>query len=251
MTDIKSMTLTELKELMTELGEKPFRAKQIYSWLHEHLAASWEEMTNLPKSLKQKLEAYPITALETVDVQISKTDGTRKYLFRLSDGNMIESVLMKYKYGNSVCISSQAGCRMGCRFCASTIGGLARNLLPSEMLDQIYRIQASIGERVSNVVVMGSGEPLDNYDNLLRFIHILTEEGGLHLSQRNLTVSTCGLVPKMYELAEEKLQMTLAVSLHAPNDEKRQELMPIAKKYSMDEQSEFFHDMKQIFNYAG
>ena len=142
---------------------------------------------------------------------------------------------MKYKYGNSVCISSQAGCRMGCRFCASTIGGLARNLLPSEMLDQIYRIQASIGERVSNVVVMGSGEPLDNYDNLLRFIHILTEEGGLHLSQRNLTVSTCGLVPKMYELAEEKLQMTLAVSLHAPNDEKRQELMPIAKKYSMDE----------------
>ena len=235
MTDIKSMTLTELKELMTELGEKPFRAKQIYSWLHEHLAASWEEMTNLPKSLKQKLEAYPITALETVDVQISKTDGTRKYLFRLSDGNMIESVLMKYKYGNSVCISSQAGCRMGCRFCASTIGGLARNLLPSEMLDQIYRIQASIGERVSNVVVMGSGEPLDNYDNLLRFIHILTEEGGLHLSQRNLTVSTCGLVPKMYELAEEKLQMTLAVSLHAPNDEKRQELMPIAQKYSMDE----------------
>ena len=231
MTDIKSMTLTELKELMTELGEKPFRAKQIYSWLHEHLAASWEEMTNLPKSLKQKLEAYPITALETVDVQISKTDGTRKYLFRLSDGNMIESVLMKYKYGNSVCISSQAGCRMGCRFCASTIGGLARNLLPSEMLDQIYRIQASIGERVSNVVVMGSGEPLDNYDNLLRFIHILTEEGGLHLSQRNLTVSTCGLVPKMYELAEEKLQMTLAVSLHAPNDEKRQELMPIAQKY--------------------
>lgn len=229
MTDIKSMTLTELKELMTELGEKPFRAKQIYSWLHEHLAASWEEMTNLPKSLKQKLEAYPITALETVDVQISKTDGTRKYLFRLSDGNMIESVLMKYKYGNSVCISSQAGCRMGCRFCASTIGGLARNLLPSEMLDQIYRIQASIGERVSNVVVMGSGEPLDNYDNLLRFIHILTEEGGLHLSQRNLTVSTCGLVPKMYELAEEKLQMTLAVSLHAPNDEKRQELMPIAQ----------------------
>ena len=218
MTDIKSMTLTELKELMTELGEKPFRAKQIYSWLHEHLAASWEEMTNLPKSLKQKLEAYPITALETVDVQISKTDGTRKYLFRLSDGNMIESVLMKYKYGNSVCISSQAGCRMGCRFCASTIGGLARNLLPSEMLDQIYRIQASIGERVSNVVVMGSGEPLDNYDNLLRFIHILTEEGGLHLSQRNLTVSTCGLVPKMYELAEEKLQMTLAVSLHAPRN---------------------------------
>ena len=235
MTDIKSMTIDELKELMTQIGEKPFRAKQIYSWLHEHLVTSYDEMANLPKSLKQKLADYPITALETLDVQISKVDGTRKYLFRLADGNMIESVLMRYKYGNSVCISSQAGCRMGCRFCASTIGGLTRNLLPSEMLDQIYRIQTSIGERISNVVVMGTGEPLDNYDNLLRFIHILTEDGGIHISQRNLTVSTCGLVPKIYELAEEKLQMTLAVSLHAPNDEKRRELMPIANKYSMDE----------------
>ena len=157
MTDIKSMSLDELKELMKEIGEKPFRAGQIYSWLHEHFAVSWEEMTNLPKGLREKLKEYPITALETEDVQISKIDGTRKYLFRLSDGNMIESVLMKYKHGNSVCISSQAGCRMGCRFCASTIGGLARNLLPSEMLDQIYRIQASTGERVSNVVIMGSG----------------------------------------------------------------------------------------------
>ena len=235
MTDIKSMTIDELKELMTQIGEKPFRAKQIYSWLHEHLVTSYDEMANLPKNLKQKLADYPITALETLDVQISKVDGTRKYLFRLSDGNMIESVLMRYKYGNSVCISSQAGCRMGCRFCASTIGGLTRNLLPSEMLDQIYRIQTSIGERISNVVVMGTGEPLDNYDNLLRFIHILTEDGGIHISQRNLTVSTCGLVPKIYELAEEKLQMTLAVSLHAPNDEKRGELMPIANKYSIDE----------------
>ena len=236
MTDIKSMTIDELKELMTQIGEKPFRAKQIYSWLHEHLVTSYDEMANLPKSLKQKLADYPITALETLDVQISKVDGTRKYLFRLADGNMIESVLMRYKYGNSVCISSQAGCRMGCRFCASTIGGLTRNLLPSEMLDQIYRIQTSIGERISNVVVMGTGEPLDNYDNLLRFIHILTDEdGGIHISQRNLTVSTCGLVPKIYELAEEKLQMTLAVSLHAPNDEKRRELMPIANKYSIDE----------------
>ena len=161
--------------------------------------------------------------------------GTQKYLFRLSDGNVIESVLMRYKHGNSVCISSQVGCRMGCRFCASTIGGLTRCLLPSEMLDQIYRIQALTGERVSNVVVMGTGEPLDNYENLLRFIHILTEDGGLHISQRNLTVSTCGLVPKIYDLAKEKLQMTLALSLHAPNDVKRRELMPIANKYSMDE----------------
>ena len=235
MTDIKSMTIDELKVLMTELGDKPFRAKQIYSWLHEHLVTSYDEMTNLPKSLREKLSAYPITALEAVDVQISKIDGTRKYLFRLSDGNVIESVLMRYKHGNSVCISSQVGCRMGCRFCASTIGGWTRNLLPSEMLDQIYRIQVLTGERVSNVVVMGTGEPLDNYENLLRFIHILTEEGGIHISQRNLTVSTCGLVPKIYELAEEKLQMTLAISLHAPNDARRQELMPIAKKYTMDE----------------
>ncbi len=235
MTDIKSMNMEELKALMTELGDKPFRAKQIYSWLHERLVTSYDEMTNIPKSLKEKLKDYPITALEMVDVQISKIDGTRKYLFRLSDGNVIESVLMRYKHGNSVCISSQVGCRMGCRFCASTIGGLTRGLQASEMLDQIYRIQVLSGERVSNVVVMGTGEPLDNYENLLRFIHILTEEGGLHISQRNLTVSTCGLVPKMYELAKEKFQMTLALSLHAPNDEKRQELMPIARKYTMDE----------------
>ena len=233
--DIKSMTIDELKNLMTELGDKPFRAKQIYSWLHEHLVSSYEEMTNLPKGLREKLKDYPITVLEAVDVQTSRIDGTQKYLFRLSDGNVIESVLMKYKHGNSVCISSQVGCRMGCRFCASTIGGWTRNLLPSEMLDQIYRIQALTGERVSNVVVMGTGEPLDNYDNLLRFIHILTEEGGIHISQRNLTVSTCGIVPQIYRLAEEKLQMTLAISLHAPNDRKRQELMPIARKYSMDE----------------
>ena len=235
MTDIKSMTIDELKELMTVLGDKPFRAKQIYSWLHEHLVTSYDEMTNLSKGLREKLKEYPITALEVVDVQTSRLDGTQKYLFRLTDGNVIESVLMRYKHGNSVCISSQVGCRMGCRFCASTIGGLTRCLQPSEMLDQIYRIQSLTGERVSNVVVMGTGEPLDNYENLLRFIHILTEDGGLHISQRNLTVSTCGLVPKIYELAEEKLQMTLALSLHAPNDEKRKELMPIANKYTMDE----------------
>ena len=235
MTDIKSMTIDELKKLMTTLGDKPFRAKQIYSWLHEHLVTSYDEMTNLSKSLREKLKEYPVTALKMVKVQTSRIDGTQKYLFRLSDGNVIESVLMRYKHGNSVCISSQVGCRMGCRFCASTIGGLTRCLLPSEMLDQIYRIQALTGERVSNVVVMGTGEPLDNYENLLRFIHILTEDGGLHISQRNLTVSTCGLVPKIYDLAKEKLQMTLALSLHAPNDVKRRELMPIANKYSMDE----------------
>ena len=235
MTDIKSMTKDELKNLMTELGEKPFRAKQIYSWLHEHLVTSYDEMGNIPGKLKEKLKDYPIAALEMVDEQVSAIDGTRKYLFRLSDGNVIESVLMRYKHGNSVCISSQVGCKMGCRFCASTIGGWTRNLLPSEMLDQIYRIQSITGERVSNVVVMGTGEPMDNYDNIVRFVHLLSDENGLNISQRNITVSTCGIVPKIYELAKEKQQITLALSLHAPNDEKRQELMPIAQRYSMDE----------------
>ena len=192
-------------------------------------------MGNIPGKLKEKLKAYPIVALEMVDEQISAIDGTRKYLFRLSDGNVIESVLMRYKHGNSVCISSQVGCKMGCRFCASTIGGWTRNLLPSEMLDQIYRIQSITGERVSNVVVMGTGEPMDNYDNIVRFVHLLSDEGGLNISQRNITVSTCGIVPKIYELAKEKLQITLALSLHAPNDEKRRELMPVAQRYSMDE----------------
>ena len=235
MTDIKSMTKDELKNLMTELGEKPFRAKQIYSWLHEHLVTSYDEMGNIPGKLKEKLKDYPIAALEMVDEQVSAIDGTRKYLFRLSDGNVIESVLMRYKHGNSVCISSQVGCKMGCRFCASTIGGWTRNLLPSEMLDQIYRIQKLTGERVSNVVVMGSGEPLDNYDNLLVFLRMLTDENGLNISQRNVTVSTCGIVPKMYELAEAKLQITLAPSLHATTDDKRRRLMPIANKYGMKE----------------
>ena len=174
MTDIKSMTVDELKELVTALGDKPFRAKQIYSWLHEHLVTSWDEMTNLSRGLREKLKEYPVTALEVVDVQTSRLDGTQKYLFRLSDGNVIESVLMRYKHGNSVCISSQVGCKMGCRFCASTIGGWTRNLLPSEMLDQIYRIQSITGERVSNVVVMGTGEPMDNYSKTtscsLRFL---------------------------------------------------------------------------------
>ena len=236
MTDIKSMTLEELRQALTGLGEKPFRAKQLYEWIHRKLAVSYDEMTNLSKHLREKLEKeYPLTVLEAVDVQVSKQDGTCKYLFRLEDGNVIESVLMRYHHGNSICISSQVGCRMGCKFCASTIGGLTRNLRSSEMLDQIYRIQRLSQERVSNVVVMGTGEPLDNYENLLRFIELLTGEDGLHISQRNLTVSTCGLVPKIRQLADEKLQITLALSLHAPNDEKRKELMPIAYKYTMDE----------------
>lgn len=235
MTDIKSMTIDELKKLMTTLGDKPFRAKQIYSWLHEHLVTSYDEMTNLSKSLREKLKEYPVTALKMVDVQTSRIDGTQKYLFRLNDGNVIESVLMRYKHGNSVCISSQVGCRMGCRFCASTLDGLVRGLTPSEMLDQIYQIGRDTGERVSNVVVMGTGEPMDNFDNLLKFIELLTDENGLNISQRNVTVSTCGIVPRMRELADKKLQITLALSLHASTQEKRLELMPVANKYEIHE----------------
>ena len=176
-----------------------------------------------------------ITNLRQVEVQISKIDETRKYLFALSDGNVIESVLMKYKHGNSVCISSQVGCRMGCRFCASTLDGLVRGLLPSEMLDQIYSIGDDIGERISNIVVMGTGEPMDNYDNLLKFIELLTDKNGLNISQRNITVSTCGIVPRMRQLADEKLSITLALSLHASNQAKRQKLMPIANAYDISE----------------
>ena len=234
--DIKSLYEDELKERLVSLGEKPFKGKQVFEWLHKKTVGSYEEMTNLSLALRNKLkEQEPLVRLEPVEVQTSKIDGTQKYLFRLSDGNVIESVWMKYKHGNSVCISSQVGCRMGCRFCASTIGGLTRNLLPSEMLDQVYRIQEMTGERVSNVVVMGTGEPMDNYDNLLRFIRILSDEKGQNISQRNLTVSTCGIVPKIRQLAEEELTITLALSLHAPTDEKRRELMPIANKYSLSE----------------
>lgn len=236
MVDIKSMNLREMTEYLVGLGEQGFRAKQIYQWIHEKQAHSFDEMTNVSKQLKEKLasKAY-LTTLHKEEVQISQIDGTRKYLFMLSDGNVIESVLMKYKHGNSVCISSQVGCRMGCRFCASTLDGLVRGLTPAEMLDQIYQIGKDIGERISNVVVMGTGEPLDNFENLLKFIELLTDENGLHISQRNLTVSTCGIVPRMRELADKKLQITLALSLHASNQKKRLELMPVANKYDIHE----------------
>ena len=234
--DIRAYTYEELIEEMKQIGEKPFRAKQIYEWIHQRQAESFDEMTNLSKSLRQQLEeTYEILPVEMVERQESAVDGTNKFLFRLYDGNVVESVLMRYHHGNSVCISSQVGCRMGCRFCASTIGGLERNLSASEMLGQIYQIQKIIGERVSNVVIMGTGEPLDNYKNFLKFIHILTDEYGLHISQRNVTVSTCGIVPKMYELAKEHLQITLALSLHGSTQEKRRQLMPVANKYELQE----------------
>ena len=234
--DIKSFNLEELTAFIVENGEKAFRAKQVYQWLHVKQVDAFDEMTNLSKAFREKLEnlCY-ITDLHQEAVQISKIDGTRKYLFLLEDGNVIESVLMRYKHGNSVCISSQVGCRMGCRFCASTLDGLVRGLKPSEMLDQIYKIGKDIGERISNVVVMGTGEPMDNFDNLLKFIELLTDENGLNISQRNLTVSTCGIVPRMWELADRQLSITLALSLHASNQQKRLELMPVANKYDIHE----------------
>lgn len=234
--DIKSMTLWELSEEMETLGEKPFRAAQIFDWLHVKLADSFDGMSSLSKTLRQTLyERCSLTVLKIEDVRVSKTDGTRKYLFRLEDGNIIESVWMQYHHGNSVCISSQAGCRMGCRFCASTLDGLARSLRASEMLDQVYRIQADTGQRVSNVVVMGSGEPFDNYENVIRFLRLISYEKGLNISQRNLTLSTCGIVPGIRRFAEEGLSVTLALSLHAPNDEVRKTLMPVAKSYRLEE----------------
>lgn len=234
--DIKSYDFDELASIFREMGEKAFRSKQVYEWLHKRLAVSFEDMTNLSKPLREKLEeTFEIHPITMVDRRTSKNDETSKFLFRLSDGKVIESVLMKYKHGNSVCISSQVGCRMGCNFCASTLGGLERNLEPSEMLSQIYEIQRISGERVSNVVVMGTGEPFDNFENLIKFIQMLTDEHGLNISQRNITVSTCGLVPKIYELADKELQITLAISLHAPNDGIRRELMPVANKYSIEE----------------
>ena len=234
--DIKSLTLCELKNDITAMGEKAFRAEQIYEWMHVKLVRDFDQMTNVSKELREKCkERYRFTSLKEIRTQESTIDGTKKFLFELEDGNTVESVWMKYRHGNSVCISSQVGCRMGCVFCASTLDGLERSLQPSEMLDQIYAITLLTGERVSNVVVMGTGEPMDNYENLVKFILLLTDYKGLHISQRNITVSTCGIVPGIKQLAEEQLQITLALSLHAATDEKRKKLMPITNKYGLDE----------------
>ena len=247
--DIKSMTLSELQEEMAAIGEKSFRAKQLYEWIHVRQARSFDEMTNLSVALRERCrERYDLTTLQVVRMQESKLDGTRKYLFELKDGNLVESVFMRYKHGNSVCISSQVGCKMGCRFCASTLDGWERNLTPAEMLDQIYAITQDTKERVSNVVVMGTGEPLDNYDNLLRFVKLLSHPQGIQISQRSITVSTCGLVDRIRDLMKEKLQITLAISLHAPNDEIRQKTMPIAKKYSIEE---IFSVCREYVDYTG
>ena len=233
--DIKSMYLAEIEQWMKEHGQPAFRAKQVFQWMHQKYVASTEDMSNLPKALRAQMDEEGFVHIEAEMSQESKSDGTIKFLYRLSDGQMIETVFMRHNYGNSVCISSQAGCRMGCRFCASTLDGLERNLTPSEMLRQVYQIQKITGERVSNIVIMGTGEPLDNYDNFLKFIHMVSDEHGLNISQRNITASTCGIVPNIRRLAEEKLQITLALSLHGSNQEKRRSLMPVANKYELHE----------------
>ncbi len=234
--DIKSLFPQEVEAELIALGQPKFRGKQIVSWLHEKRVTSFDEMTNLPQSLRNVLEEnYYINSLKIVRRLESKLDGTVKYLYELKDKNCIEAVLMKYKHGNSLCISTQVGCRMGCKFCASTLAGLVRSLEPSEMLDEIYTAVRDSGERVSNVVLMGIGEPLDNYDNVIRFLKLLSMPEGYNLSLRHLSLSTCGVVDKIDKLAEEDMGLTLSISLHAPNDEIRSQTMPINNRWGVDE----------------
>lgn len=233
--DLKSMSLEELQLFLADMKEPKFRGKQVFEWIHKKQVFSFDEMTNLSKSLREKLQQNAVLGgVEMVRRLISQVDGTRKYLFALENDSVIESVLMKYEHGNTVCISTQAGCRMGCKFCASTLDGVERNLTAGEMLSQVYEIQKDCGERISGVVLMGSGEPLDNYENVVKFIHLINHPDGQNMGQRHITLSTCGLIEKMYQLEEEHLQITLAVSLHAPNDEIRKSIMPVAKANSMD-----------------
>jgi len=234
-TDLNSLTRKELEDYLEGLGEKKFRSKQVFSWLYKGVER-FDEMTDLSKELRHKLyENAAITKLQILQVQNSEKDGTRKYLFGLEDGNSIESVFMKYKFGNTICISSQAGCRMGCSFCASAINGLQRNLTPGEMAGQILAIEKDTGEKISNVVVMGTGEPFDNYENLKKFIENIHAKDGLNIGLRGITVSTCGLIPKMLEFAKDFPQVNLAISLHASNDTIRNKLMPVSKRYPMDD----------------
>lgn len=233
--DLRSMTPEELQKEMESIGEAKFRAKQIFRWLHVKYAENFEEMTDLSENLRNKLnDNYIIGGVKIVRKLVSKEDNTTKYLFELENNYIIESVFMQYSYGNTVCISTQAGCRMGCTFCASTLDGVEKSLTPAEMLAQIYAIEKDKGEKVSGVVLMGSGEPLDNYENVLKFIKLINCKDGKNMGQRHITLSTCGLIDKMYELADEQLQITLAVSLHAPNDEIRNRIMPISRAYPME-----------------
>ena len=233
--NLKSLTREEIGDILKELGQPAFRAGQIFTWLHKGVR-SYEEMTNLPKNLRQLLaEKYPICPPRVVRRQESSRDGTIKYLWELSDGNCVETVLMRYRYGNTVCISTEVGCPMGCAFCASTLGGLVRRLEPFEMLDQVLFTQVDSGLPVSHIVLMGIGEPLDNFDNVMRFLELVNSPEGMNISMRHISLSTCGLVPRIDELAKRKLQLTLSVSLHAPNDQIRSTIMPVNRAYPMDE----------------
>lgn len=232
--DIASMTKVELCEYFKSIGEPKFRAEQVFSWISK--GASISEMTNLSKALREKLSEVSLDTLPRVEEKlVSAIDGTIKYLFKLYDGSCIESVFMKYNHGNTLCISSQVGCRMGCKFCASTIGGKVRDLLPSELLGQIIAAEKDSGERISNIVMMGIGEPLDNYDNVIKFLKLVNLEGGLNIGYRHISLSTCGVVPGILKLAEEDFPLTLSISLHAANDEKRSEIMPVNKKWKIEE----------------
>jgi len=235
MIDLKDFEYDELIEYLKSIGEKKFRAEQIFSWLHKGVE-SYEEMTNLSKATREKLmkETY-VSTLKVREKYVSQLDGTVKYLFELPDGNCIESVVMRYHHGLTICISSQVGCRMGCRFCASTIGGLYRSLTAGEILNQVIFAQKDIGERISNIVMMGIGEPLDNYDNVIKFLHNVNHEKGLNIGYRHISLSTCGVVPGIKKLAQEKLPITLTISLHAPNDEIRDTIMPVNHRYKIAE----------------
>ena len=240
--NLKSMTEPEIAAVLKALGQPAFRAGQVYSWLHKGVR-SYDEMTNLPKQLREALaREYPICPPRVVRKQESRRDGTIKYLWQLSDGNCVETVLMRYHYGNTVCISTEVGCPMGCAFCASTLGGLVRRLEPFEMLDQVLFTQIDSGLPVSHIVLMGIGEPLDNFDNVLRFLELVNSEKGMNISMRHISLSTCGLVPKIRELAKRKLQLTLSVSFHAPNDAVRDTIMPVNKAYPSEELLEACRD---------
>lgn len=233
--DILSMTFEELSDEFAAIGYPKFRAKQVYEWLHRHLAGDYDEMTNLPKNLREDLKKrFPLINCKIIKKQVSKLDNTVKYLFELHDGDYIESVVMKYKYGYTICVSSQVGCKMGCAFCASTLGGFKRSLNAGEILSQLYTAQKDVGERISHIVLMGMGEPLDNFDNVMRFLELVTDEKGNNLSMRNISLSTCGIVPKIEGLLDRHLQLTLSISLHAPSDEIRSKIMPINKRYPVD-----------------
>ncbi len=233
--NLRAQTLPELATLLKEWGQPAFRAKQVYIWLHKGVR-SYEEMTNIPQTLRERLAAeYPLHPPVVVRKQESKLDGTIKYLWQLSDGNCVETVLMRYHYGNTVCISTEVGCRMGCAFCASTLGGLVRRLEPNEMLEQVLFTQIDSGLPISHIVLMGIGEPLDNFDNVMRFLELVNSPDGMNISMRHISLSTCGLVPKIDELAKKKLQLTLSVSLHAPNDAIRDRIMPVNRAYPSEE----------------